>query len=155
MTAISFHWLGFSNTQMVLQVYNYIQTDTETAKLPSVEIPKSQVSLSSRTSSNKAKISAYVNNKTYTPCNHFGPCDEKCSCVQTQNSCEKFCKCSSDCIYRFQGCKCKAKCISKKCACYIAARECDPDLCRSCGADSMDVKNINCKNVSIQHNLRK
>jgi len=71
----------------------------------------------------------------FIPCDHEGPCNEEtCSCVQNAFFCTKHCIWGERSRNFFRGCACKGVCNSKSCACFAAKRECDPDLCRTCGA---------------------
>ncbi|RYG59758.1 SET domain-containing protein, partial [archaeon] len=73
----------------------------------------------------------------YTACDHEGPCSlaVDCVCMLNGTHCEKYCGCQSICKNRFPGCNCRiGGCMTNKCPCFIARRECDPDVCHYCGA---------------------
>ncbi|KAL3662541.1 hypothetical protein V7S43_012396 [Phytophthora oleae] len=102
---------------------------------------------SSRSSNNRILLNRTRNNRLkdkganheYEPCNHEGACDSTdCSCMARDHTCEKACSCSRDCPNRFPGCKCSlGNCRTKACPCFVAARECNPDLCVTCGASEV------------------
>eukprot|EP00055_Hartaetosiga_balthica_P008189 m.29562 g.29562 ORF g.29562 m.29562 type:complete len:872 (+) comp6166_c0_seq1:162-2777(+) len=89
----------------------------------------------------------------FNPCDHGDtPCDESCTCFQSNHFCGKYCQCSTDCKRRWRGCKCRGMCVNGICPCVAAVRECDPDLCTSCGAGEMEPP---CKNVALQRRQHK
>ncbi len=102
-------------------------------------------------------IRSYV----YQPCNHEGSCVEaNCECVSKGRFCEKYCCCCSSifggtCAGAFKGCKCRTKCSNKKCPCFAADRECDPDICRSCGACAQPEEGRTCENMNLQLGLQR
>jgi len=98
----------------------------------------------------------------FVPCNHPGECKaDTCSCFDNNVPCEKTCTCSQGCARRFQGCTCKRQgkiCWQdRECWCFRFSRECDEDLCGTCGADeALDplnrgktLENV-CTNVHLQ-----
>lgn len=99
-------------------------------------------------------------NHEFMPCNHHegSSCNTgACSCMQRDHFCEKACGCARDCANRFPGCKCSlGQCRTEACPCFFARRECDPDLCVSCGASEVPVllvdpssKNKTCEQLKI------
>lgn len=109
--------------------------------------------------------------KPFVPCNHEGTCaDARCRCFMENVTCEKTCRCPSSCNRRFPGCTCAAMpgkrtcALVKDCLCVKFKRECDADLCGSCGAtDILDPVNRyndellhnRCANVAIQRGVPK
>ncbi|KAL6413652.1 hypothetical protein AUP68_03173 [Ilyonectria robusta] len=109
----------------------------------------------------------------FEPCSHDGPCTlESCTCVQQGVLCEKFCGCSVEtCAYKFTGCACHSQgktCFSKQkdrpCICVQLNRECDPELCGTCGAfERADPENTEdetlhstgCQNCALQRGAPK
>lgn len=106
----------------------------------------------------------------FFPCHHPGlSCSgAHCSCHTNKISCEKTCACSADCVRKFQGCNCQRKgkiCFNNEhCACFNLGRECDPDLCGTCGVcNVLDPQHRGddrvlldrCRNVSIQRGIPK
>lgn len=110
--------------------------------------------------------------RPFQPCSHAGSCKSKqCSCYRAKVHCEKICGCSSTCSRRYRGCSCKTRgnavCSNgdrSNCECIEISRECDADLCGSCGAaDVLDPAHIyddtvlghRCNNVNLQRSVHK
>ena len=109
--------------------------------------------------------------RPFYPCSHEGSCEEAhCRCFREKIACEKTCACPSSCKRRFRGCTCardsrvRVCWKNPKCECSILNRECDADLCGTCGAaEVLDPVNRydehgakdKCANVYIQRNLPK
>jgi hypothetical protein len=107
------------------------------------------------------------------PCYHDGPCVAGvCPCVDAGILCERFCRCTVDnCAFKFTGCACHSQgktCLPKQkdrpCICVQLNRECDPELCGSCGvleradpANSSDdwLHSHGCQNCDLQRGARK
>jgi histone-lysine N-methyltransferase EZH2 len=156
-------------TKTCAQVFAYAQKELEDANLqdfphnpspPRKKKKKQRLwSLHNRRFQGKQEGSS-TNVNNYYPCDHPGqPCDNNCPCFINANRCEKFCNCDADCPLRFPGCRCKAQCNTKQCPCYLAVRECDPDLCTACGSNlshlEQPASSVSCTNVSIQRGHRK
>ncbi|KAG8565937.1 hypothetical protein GDO81_013036 [Engystomops pustulosus] len=162
-----FHGTYFNNfcsiarlmgTKTCKQVFQFAVKDSLILKVPAKEL----MSTAQKKKRKHRKIQLKKDNSAnqvynYQPCDHPDhPCDSTCPCIMTQNFCEKFCQCNPDCQNRFPGCRCKTQCNTKQCPCYLAVRECDPDLCLTCGAaEHWDSKIVSCKNCSIQRGLKK
>lgn len=114
----------------------------------------------------------------FYPCHHPGlTCDQaECDCFSHKRPCEKTCMCADHCRRKFQGCSCASFKHKKpgdyvcwrdnRCACYKLGRECDPDLCGTCGVCEVldpvhrhDPRAIDplkmCLNASIQKGVPK
>ncbi|UKZ65283.1 uncharacterized protein TrAtP1_006477 [Trichoderma atroviride] len=103
------------------------------------------------------------------PCSHDGPCAPKvCPCVDAGVLCERFCGCTeANCSYKFTGCACHSQgksCLTKPCICVQLNRECDPQLCGSCGAferadpanaDDYYLHSTGCQNCDLQRGRHK
>jgi len=145
-------------TKKCIQVYKFFQTDSLTDIDAINSMPFLHTQSKNKTSyadwrSNFNKLSDTGNTPAYIPCNHPGnKCKiSVCQCVEQKSPCEKFCLCCIDCKYRFPGCNCKHDCKSQSCPCFVMNRECDPDLCKNCGAGITEAYYRNCKNVEIQY----
>ncbi|KAH9863440.1 hypothetical protein IAQ61_009718, partial [Plenodomus lingam] len=107
--------------------------------------------------------------KPFYPCKHPGTsCDQaQCRCYREVITCEKSCECSPSCNRRFPGCNCahgygKICADMRKCLCVKFERECDADLCGTCGATEIldpvnrysdDVLRDRCSNVALQRGI--
>ena len=116
---------------------------------------------------------AHQRRENLEPCSHEGPCTPRvCSCVDAGVLCDKFCGCTvENCAYKFTGCGCHSQgktCQQNKkekpCICVQLNRECDPQLCGSCGAleradvlnaDDAELHSTGCQNCDLQRGVGK
>jgi hypothetical protein len=114
----------------------------------------------------------------FAPCHHEGPCTAAngCPCASAGSHavlCERFCLCTAEeCALKFTGCACHSSgktCLQrqkegKPCICVQLNRECDPVLCKGCGAkERADPENAydeqlhstGCQNVAMQRGAPK
>ncbi|KAK9437639.1 enhancer of zeste 2 isoform a [Metarhizium brunneum] len=116
---------------------------------------------------------AHQRRENLEPCSHEGPCvPGVCTCVDANVLCEKFCGCTvENCAYKFTGCACHSQgktCLDSKkdkpCICVQLNRECDPQLCGSCGAleradplnaDDAELHATGCQNCDLQRGVGK
>ncbi|WWC66641.1 uncharacterized protein I206_100544 [Kwoniella pini CBS 10737] len=136
-----------------------IQILALTLKDLTIPVPADDPKLLTTTLTNlKMKLNTSARIRTVTPtaapifteCNHTGSCiAANCWCFKNNWMCGRNCACTSDCLRRFKGCRCskislamgtgsktvKAICALDKCPCAKMFRECDPELCGSCGAE--------------------
>ncbi|KAJ7031480.1 SET domain-containing protein [Mycena alexandri] len=94
------------------------------------------------------------------PCRHEGPCSAatQCACYLNKAHCENGCRCIRKCARRWRGCACSTPkrggtatiCRTERCACFLAHRECDPEICLKCQAKYAYCEANLCKNADIQ-----
>jgi [histone H3]-lysine27 N-trimethyltransferase EZH2 len=142
-------------TKTCKQVYEFSLEEEEEGSLSeycpqqSKQVSKAQKAVVKKSHVEKPNNESFY----YNPCECKGTCTENCPCSNNKNFCEKFCSCSSiTCSNRFPGCKCKSYCINNQCSCFLALRECDPDVC-CCNIKEKGKKT--CKNTVMQRGEKK
>jgi SET domain len=67
----------------------------------------------------------------FYPCLHDAPCSDftNCTCIQNRFFCTPACAWNRRSPNFFRGCDCKGNCTTT-CTCFLAKRECDPNLCK-------------------------
>eukprot|EP00494_Astrolonche_serrata_P001486 UN01492 len=53
--------------------------------------------------------------------------------MNRQIHCETYCGCGQECLLQWRGCRCgTGRCRTRACPCFVAMRECNPDICVGC-----------------------
>lgn len=136
-------------------VSKYVKEQDVQIPTPIHAMPNTNVEVVSKKKKGRRPVDSYFSMKNYNsawlkrvqeaeihpsflPCDHIEPCsNETCSCVRNAFFCTKHCVWGQKSRNFYRGCACKAgQCRTKSCSCFAAKRECDPDLCRACGACS-------------------
>ncbi|WVW81896.1 hypothetical protein I302_103895 [Kwoniella bestiolae CBS 10118] len=149
--ALSLMSNGFTCMEVAMQIIA-LTAEAEEPSIPTPSSEYSEVLSATKLTSPKKQIPRFLpvsNSSNTEECNHPGPCTTaNCSCFAESWTCGRNCGCSSDCIRRDNGCKCRqtlvingikvtrGACTVERCPCAKKGRECDPELCGSCGAEA-------------------
>lgn len=160
------------NEEEQLNIRKYVRTvprddrDEDEDADKQLQATKSAQALRKAMAELKEQSSLLHKRHVFYPCSHEGSCEEAhCSCFVQKILCEKTCGCSLSCQRRFRGCKCAKNsraCSSNACQCRELNRECDEDLCGTCGVTEIldpvnryndSVVKGKCRNCHIQRNV--
>lgn len=90
----------------------------------------------------RGRVKAKGSRSFFSPCSHGGECteDNGCSCIARDLICTQQCVWGKFGRNMFPGCSCReGYCRGPTCECFLASRECDPDICGCKCCNNMDM----------------